>query len=156
MKINYLLRLNPLLKDGNFLDYVTPDIEEFIPLLKQEITRIQLNSTAQREIPITNSTTTKNEEVIEIQPNKTEQKVKKVCNWTAQEANLWFKKKKITNLIFENLSPCDGKLLEQLHVTLNQVPEFFHSILRADSKASLKEIVTFTGELRDLFKNSTD
>jgi hypothetical protein len=43
--------------------------------------------------------------------------------------------------------------LEQLYRTLKEVPEFFHSILRADTKASLRDIVFFTTELKQLFKD---
>ena len=103
---------------------------------------------------MTSLITKRNVEVIDSkQISNNESKIKIVSDWNEQEANLWFKNKKITNSILENLSPCDGKLLKQLHITLNEVPEFFHSILRADSKASLKDIVIFTGELRELFKN---
>ena len=77
---------------------------------------------------------------------------KAVSNWSEEQVKEWFNNTKISNLIAENLAPCDGVLLEQLYATMTEVPEFFHSILRSDSKASLKDIVVFTSALKALFK----
>ena len=74
-------------------------------------------------------------------------------SWTQDQVVDYFKSKKVNDLIIENLMPCDGRLLDQLYRTLKEVPEFFHSILRADSKASLRDIVFFTTELRQLFND---
>ena len=146
--------MNLFLKDKTCLDYATLDIDEFIIKLKEELNRIKMQVVTHQiqPKPVDVYLTVKNEERTEIkETTKTENK-KAICDWSKQEVDLWFKNKKITSSIVENLSPCDGNLLDQLHLTLNQVPEFFHSILRSDSKASLKDIVIFTGELRALFK----
>ncbi len=69
-------------------------------------------------------------------------------DWSQEQVVNYFKSKNVNDSIIENLMPCDGQLLEQLHQTL----KFFHSILRADSKASLRDIVFFTSVLKQLFK----
>ena len=79
-------------------------------------------------------------------------KIRAPSSWTEEEVREWFNNKKIKDSIVQNLSPCDGSLLEQLYITLTEVPEFFHSILRSDSNASLKDIVIFTSALKTLFK----
>lgn len=79
-------------------------------------------------------------------------KIKFNMDWSEDNVNNWFKKRKISESIIEYLSPCNGNLLEQLYITLIEIPEFFHSMLRADSRASLKEIVYFASELRQLFQ----
>jgi hypothetical protein len=75
-----------------------------------------------------------------------------VSSWSQDQVLKHFKSKKVNDKIMKNLMPCDGQLLEQLYITLKEVPEFFHSILRSDSRASLRDIVKFTAELRQLFK----
>ena len=72
--------------------------------------------------------------------------------WSEEEVGIWFKNTKINVSITESLSPCDGRLLEQLYGTLIRVPEFFHSILHSDSNACLKDIVYFTAALAELFE----
>jgi hypothetical protein len=71
--------------------------------------------------------------------------------WTEAEINFWLIDKNISPAIILNVSPCDGKLLEQLFRMSKEVPEFFFSSLRADTNASLKDIAYFTSELKILF-----
>ena len=75
-------------------------------------------------------------------------------NWTQDQVVNYFRSKKVNVTIIENLMPCDGGLLEQLHRTLKEVPEFFHNMIHTDSKANLRDIVIFTTELRRLFNDS--
>jgi hypothetical protein len=74
-----------------------------------------------------------------------------VYYWTEAEVDKWLNDQNIKASIIENISPCDGKLLDQLHQMSKEVPEFFFSCLRADSKASLKDVAYFTSELKSLF-----
>ena len=74
-----------------------------------------------------------------------------VYYWTEIEVNKWLNDQNIKPTIIENISPCDGKLLDQLFQISKEVPEFFFSSLRADSKASLKDVAYFTSELKSLF-----
>ena len=78
--------------------------------------------------------------------------VKFNLDWNEEDVNNWFKRRRINESIVECLTPCHGSLLKQLYITLIEIPEFFHSILRSDSKASLKDIVYFASELKLLFK----
>jgi hypothetical protein len=78
-------------------------------------------------------------------------KKKSVYLWTIEDTENWFNNKKIHSSIKENMSPCDGRLLEQLYKMSHEVPEFFYSTLRLDTKANLKDIACFTVELRLLF-----
>ena len=75
-----------------------------------------------------------------------------ISNWSQDQVLKHFKSKKVNDKIMKYLLPCDGRLLEQLYITLKEVTEFFHSILRSDSRASLNGIVLFTAEFSQPFK----
>lgn len=75
----------------------------------------------------------------------------KISSWNQVETENWFKNRRISIPIRENMSPCDGRLLSQLYKMSNEVPEFFYSTLRSDTKASLKDIAIFASELDLLF-----
>ncbi len=81
-----------------------------------------------------------------------ENKLRFNFDWSEQNVYDWFKSRNINDSIIACFTPCSASLLEQLYITLIEIPEFFHTILRADSKASLKDIVYFASELRQLFK----
>ena len=74
--------------------------------------------------------------------------------WTEEQSMNWLIKQKIKPSIIESIAPCDGKLLQQLYQMSEEVPEFFYSSLRADTKASLKDVAFFTSELKSLFIKS--
>ena len=75
---------------------------------------------------------------------------KTVNEWVEIDVDNWFTEKKINNSIKANISPCDGKVLEQLFKMSIEVPEFFYSCLRNDTKANLKDLAFFATELRVL------
>ena len=76
---------------------------------------------------------------------------KSIYQWNDDDVNNWLLNKNITLSIKENILPCDGRLLEQLYKMSIEVPEFFYTSLRTDTKANLKDIATFATELRLLF-----
>ena len=81
-----------------------------------------------------------------------ENKLRFNFEWNEEHVYNWLKSRNINDSIIACFTPCSASLLEQLYITLIEIPEFFHTILRADSKASLKDIVYFASELRLLFK----
>jgi transcriptional regulator NrdR family protein len=130
-----------------YIDYTKYSFEECSSRLQKELKNYHDHDTALSTVSNNSAAVkkeTENKSVVssgQIISNK----------WSEEEVVNYFKSKKVNDLIIENLMPIDGRLLEQLYRTLKEVPEFFHSILRADTKASLRDIVFFTTELRQLF-----
>ena len=131
-----------------YIDYTKYDFDECSARLQKELKNIQGEDNDVSIVPAIKNEVAIEKTVINVAPKKF-----MTTNWTQEQVVEWFKSKKVNDLIIENLLPCDGQLLEQLYHTLKEVPEFFHSILRADSKASLRDIVFFTTELRYLFND---
>jgi hypothetical protein len=71
-----------------------------------------------------------------------------VSDWTETDVDNWFLEKKILYSIKQNISPCDGNVLGQLYKMSVDVPEFFYSCLRNDTKANLKDLAFFANQLR--------
>ena len=71
-----------------------------------------------------------------------------VSEWTETDVENWFHEKKILYSIKQNISPCDGNVLGQLYKMSIDVPEFFYSCLRNDTKANLKDLAFFANQLR--------
>ena len=73
--------------------------------------------------------------------------------WTEADVEKWFNKNNINISIFEDLKPCDGKILHHLYKILTTAPEFFYCALTSKNKISLRDVAVFTFQIEILFKN---
>ena len=83
--------------------------------------------------------------------------VEAAIDWNEIQVEKWLRKKRIDIQIQQNLKPCDGKVLFQMHSILSNAPEFFYMSMtrRASSSSPLmssKEAAKFAYELLSLFK----
>lgn len=76
---------------------------------------------------------------------------KKVLDWTESQVNEWLKEKKIHKKIVDNITPCNGKLLNQLYSIKSEAPEFFYHSVASNKTLPTIEIVLFVSELTNLF-----
>lgn len=145
-----------------YIDFTKYDFEECTSRLRKELSNIRNeNDKREKKIEEVHQISNKIEEDIVIVEdtiidtkifiNSVKEKNENAYYWTEAEVGNWLNEKKIKTSIIENIAPCDGKLLQQLYQISKEVPEFFYSSLRADSKASLKDVAFFTSELKSLF-----
>lgn len=87
----------------------------------------------------------------ERQDTSRQQPVRKL-NWTEQDVKRWANEKNLSPEVTKNILPCDGHVLQQYYLMLNNVPEFFFSSLNSNgNKVSLRDSGHFVSELRKLF-----
>ena len=56
-------------------------------------------------------------------------------------------------IIYDQIKPCDGLLLQQLHDMQINAPEFFYQYITMDNKLDKRSILVFASSLKLLFKN---
>lgn len=77
----------------------------------------------------------------------------KIINWEENVVEQWFKDKNINISIFNDLKPCNGKILNQLLKMMKTAPEFFYCALTKNTQINLRDVAIFTYELEQLFLN---
>ena len=77
----------------------------------------------------------------------------KIINWEESVVEQWFKDKNLNISIFNDLKPCNGKILNQLRKMMKTAPEFFYCALTKNTQINLREVAIFTYELEQLFLN---
>ena len=128
------------------------DFEECIRRLCHEIDSVKADEGKKKKIK-------KYEDSRIPKPNKTEEKKAELAveaeeKWTQTDVEKWFGENNLNLKILEQLRPCDGKLLKQLHLMSNNAAEFFYQSLASSSsvKLSLRDMAVFVYELNALFK----
>ena len=147
----FISRLRKTVGNRVNIDFTKIGLEEGMIRLKNELILVEKDENCST-IKTADPRLEENFTSFAVTPNDFEYNNKPVINWTEVEVNLWFKNRNISFYITDNLSPCDGKILEQLYQMSKEVPEFFYSTLRADAKANIRDIAYFTSELRNIFK----
>ena len=84
--------------------------------------------------------------------NHIENKVKKTEDWTERDVKKWLKEKHINKLIVQNVSPCNGKILNQLYSIQCNAPEFFYKSITSNKVIPTKDIAVFSYELKLIFQ----
>lgn len=79
-------------------------------------------------------------------------KVKKAEDWTERDVKRWLKEKHINKLIVQNVSPCNGKILNQLYSIQCNAPEFFYKSITSNKVIQTKDIAVFSYELKLIFQ----
>ena len=86
-------------------------------------------------------------------------------NWRETEVEQWLIKTEIHADIRNNVFPCDGKLLNQMHLMLSEAPDYFYKSvanidfqhksaysLSDDTRIRTKDVALFAYELKMLFR----
>lgn len=74
-----------------------------------------------------------------------------ISNWSEAQVENWFKTKG-NSLIYDQLKPCDGLLLQQLYEMQINAPEFFYQYISLDNKLDKRSILVFSSSLKLLFR----
>ena len=84
-----------------------------------------------------------------------DQRTPPASEWNQSQVETWLNQKSVSRTIKENVTPCDGKILNQIYLMLCDAPEFFYrSISSPDSThISTRDLAQFAYELKSLFKN---
>ena len=134
-----------------YIDFTKYEFQDCVERVKKELLMIKNQNSEpvinEQKSEMANELIGKPESSIILASNN----IKSIFNWSEADAEMWFNSKNMNASIKENFSPCDGRLLEQLYKMSIEVPEFFYTTLRTDTKASLKDIAYFSSELRLLF-----
>ncbi len=84
--------------------------------------------------------------------NKTKEDNKNdASKWSENDVEIWFKAKG-NLLIYEQIKPCDGLLLQQLYDMQINAPEFFYQYISMDNKLDKRSILVFSSALKHLFR----
>lgn len=87
-----------------------------------------------------------------IPPLKQEEEANNVLKWTEKDVEKWFREKNVNKDILDNVLPCNGKLLNQLHKMKQEAPEFFYNSITSKKNIPTREVAIFTLELDSLCK----
>jgi hypothetical protein len=87
-----------------------------------------------------------------IPPLKQEEEANNVLKWTEKDVEKWFRDKNVNKDILDNVLPCNGKLLNQLHKMKQEAPEFFYNSITSKKNIPTREVAIFTLELDSLCK----
>lgn len=80
------------------------------------------------------------------------EKIKKAEDWTERDVKRWLKEKHINKLIVQNVSPCNGRILNQLYSIQCNAPEFFYKSITSNKVIPTKDIAVFSYELKLIFQ----
>lgn len=72
-------------------------------------------------------------------------------DWTENDVDKWLMEKKFNSFIIESIRPSDGKLLYSMFKMFETAPESFYSSLNRNGHITLRELVYFSTELKNLF-----
>jgi len=75
----------------------------------------------------------------------------KIEQWSEQEVAEWFKKNNLNVSILENLKPCNGAVLKELHYMKTHSSEFYYKSLKEIKDIRLNSIILFSSCLEKLF-----
>lgn len=67
-----------------------------------------------------------------------------VLKWSETEVEEWLAQKKINSEIVNNVKPCNGVILQQLHEMMNRAPEFFYSSITSGKALPTRDVAVFT------------
>ena len=81
-----------------------------------------------------------------------EEEANNVLKWTENDVEKWFRDKNVNKDILDNVLPCNGKLLNQLHKMKQEAPEFFYNSITSKKNIPTREVAIFTLELDSLCK----
>lgn len=77
----------------------------------------------------------------------------KIEQWSEQEVAEWFKNNNLNISIFENLQPCTGAILKEMHFMKKNSSDFFYKTLKEIEDLRLNSIISFSSRLEKLFDN---
>jgi hypothetical protein len=157
----HLNRLGILLGMKIYIDLINLDFDECFEKLTKELGKLNQENDLSNDFV---KTEVKNihREIIQVDPEiniKTKKEISyelgvmetSVSSWSEEDVCNWFRNKKIKVSIREYLTPCDGKVLEELFKISKESRDFFLTKLDLDSNVNLKDIAFFRVELRSLF-----
>jgi hypothetical protein len=75
-----------------------------------------------------------------------------VLRWSPKKVETWLLEKRIHPVIVENIVPCSGKILKQLHEMQLQCPQFFYGSITSNQQVPTSQVATFALELKALFE----
>jgi hypothetical protein len=91
-------------------------------------------------------------------PSRAYQSASKMNNaaikWTQSQVKDWLEKKVGNQKLIKMMSEFDGTLLRQICVVRKEAPEYFYAEMKNTYKLDFFEVLKFTSELDNEFKNS--
>lgn len=133
-----------------YIDFTRYEFTHCMNRLKSEILTLNLSQHVEKEptpSPTSPHHTPQKQQSVDSSPELAE-------NWDEYQVESWLIEKRVNKDIRKNVSPCNGKLLYQMMLTLNEAPDFFYKSVSNNISADIriKDVVLFTYELKALFR----